>query len=677
MATVAGSGGVAAGTHGTKLWTPSNLKFNREQMMRFLVAHDFDQRQKIFEIWKEPLFHFTNNLKPRDEYRDITAKRVLRMLESGVCRARDLKENPLRFLALLEMTNYICSSFATKMGVQMSLFTGSIVNLGTEKHHKRFLDAVDRGEALGCFAMTELLHGSNVAGIQTTCEYRRETDDFILNTPNDGAQKYWIGNAACHGIYSTVFAKLIVDGEDKGVHAFVLQIRDPVTKHPLPGITVADCGSKIGLEGVDNGRFWFKSVKLPRDALLDRFAKIDNGKYVNLFGTPNKLFAATVGELVSGRVAIATGSLCTTQMCMLIAFRYASKRLQFGPPNKSEIPILDYSIHTINMMQILAKTISYRMTVNKLKEVYQQHVAKRGEDQELKRLVHVMSCGMKAVCSWHGLRAIQEFRELGGGHFYSVMSRMGVRQDMDIGTTYEGSNTVLLQQVASSLLKEFKDQFANGPVYGAAHYLNQRFTFALRDKNPVKSHMASEQELLDPTFWLHAFEYREFKMTRRVAKQLRTESKKMPFFDAWNKVLPQATELAIAYCDKLVVEESLGQINKAPSELRPVLYLNLAIFALSRLQENLGFFVVTRYLGRNKAEAIGPQLHALCYQLRTVALDLVECFGIPDHIVFSPHAFDYVAANRYEISKDGIQPMILTHPENTGRASMTATQKNV
>lgn len=51
----------------------------------------------------------------------------------------------------------------------------------------------------GCFGMTELGHGSNVMGIETTATYDPTTQEFVINTPSDSASKYWIGGAGQHG----------------------------------------------------------------------------------------------------------------------------------------------------------------------------------------------------------------------------------------------------------------------------------------------------------------------------------------------------------------------------------------------------------------------------------------------------------------------------------------------
>ena len=72
---------------------------------------------------------------------------------------------------------------------------------------------------------------------------------------------------------AVVFAQLITGGEARGVHALLVPIRD---EHgdPLPGVRLEDCGAKLGLNGVDNGRIWFDHVRVPRENLLDRYAQV-------------------------------------------------------------------------------------------------------------------------------------------------------------------------------------------------------------------------------------------------------------------------------------------------------------------------------------------------------------------------------------------------------------------
>lgn len=62
---------------------------------------------------------------------------------------------------------------------------------------------------------------------------------------------YFSGETATHAV---VFAILITpDGENHGLHAFFVQVRDMKTFENLPGVSIGDMGEKIGLNGVDNG----------------------------------------------------------------------------------------------------------------------------------------------------------------------------------------------------------------------------------------------------------------------------------------------------------------------------------------------------------------------------------------------------------------------------------------
>jgi acyl-CoA oxidase len=76
--------------------------------------------------------------------------------------------DPRRFLAHLETLSYADYSLAIKAGVHFTLCGGTVAKLGTAKHHEAILPKLNTLELTGCFSMTELGHGSNVAGIETT-----------------------------------------------------------------------------------------------------------------------------------------------------------------------------------------------------------------------------------------------------------------------------------------------------------------------------------------------------------------------------------------------------------------------------------------------------------------------------------------------------------------------------
>ena len=135
-------------------------------------------------------------------------------------------------IAAFQTLAYSDLSLLVKAGVQFGLFGGAILHLGSERHHREHLADIIAGRTLGCFAMTETGHGSNVQALETTATYDAETDEFVIQTPTESGRKDYIGNAAEHGHLAVVFAQLVVGGEGHGVHALIVPIRDQRRHRP-------------------------------------------------------------------------------------------------------------------------------------------------------------------------------------------------------------------------------------------------------------------------------------------------------------------------------------------------------------------------------------------------------------------------------------------------------------
>jgi acyl-CoA oxidase len=107
----------------------------------------------------------------------------------------------------------------------------------------RFISA----DILALILSVILGHGSNARGIETEAYYDVDTKEFVINSPTPTSQKFWIGNAAVHGNWATVFANLrLPDGTNEGFHAFLVPIRDR-EGNLLAGVGAADCGYKMGM----------------------------------------------------------------------------------------------------------------------------------------------------------------------------------------------------------------------------------------------------------------------------------------------------------------------------------------------------------------------------------------------------------------------------------------------
>ena len=69
--------------------------------------------------------------------------------------------------------------------------------------------------------------------METTATYDNDADEFLINTPTTVAQKYWITNSAVHAKWSAVFAQLLIDGKNHGIHGFLVRIRNEVRRAVL------------------------------------------------------------------------------------------------------------------------------------------------------------------------------------------------------------------------------------------------------------------------------------------------------------------------------------------------------------------------------------------------------------------------------------------------------------
>lgn len=153
------------------------------------------------------------------------------------------------------------------------MFMTCIRLLATDDQRNELLPKCYSLEVVGCYAQTEMGHGSDVQSLETTAIFDRKTDEIILNSPTISSAKFWPGDLGFVANWALVFARLLVDGEFQGVFPFLVQIRDATLK-PLPGIDVGDIGPKFGFLTKDNGYLMLSNIRIPRTNML--------GKYVSL-----------------------------------------------------------------------------------------------------------------------------------------------------------------------------------------------------------------------------------------------------------------------------------------------------------------------------------------------------------------------------------------------------------
>ncbi|WP_309648009.1 acyl-CoA dehydrogenase family protein [Nocardioides sp.] len=544
-------------------------------------------------------------------------------------------------------------SVLVKVGVQFGLFGGAILQLGTKEHHDAYLAPLITGELMGCFAMTESGHGSNVQALGTVATYDLATQEFVITTTTDDARKDYIGNAAKHAELAVVFAQLEVAGASEGVHAFVVPIREG--GEPCAGVRIEDDGLKMGLNGVDNGRLWFDQVRVPRTALLNRFADVTpSGVYESAIANPNKRFFTMLGTLVQGRVCVGGAGINASKVALAIATKYALRRRQFEASSEDEEElILDYGMHQRRLFPLLADTyalhFAQEVVASRLHDVFSGIT----DDEHTRRELESRAAGTKAYGTWHATRTIQECREACGGAGYLSINRFAsLKADTDVFTTFEGDNHVLLQLVAKGLLTDYSSGFSDLDQFGMVKFVAGLAVETVLERTAVHKLLErikdvlpggddgwdQEAGLLDPDYQLAMLRFREEHMLGGVARRLkRGIDQGMNPGVVFSRVQDHVIGAARAHVERLVLEAFVEKTRQLPEgDLKVALNLLCDLHALSTIEADRAWFMEHGRLTSQRSKAISREVSSLCRKIRPLAGDLVDAFGVPDAMLRSP-----------------------------------------
>ncbi|QDP97499.1 acyl-CoA oxidase [Microlunatus elymi] len=592
----------------------------------------------------------------RDGYRERVLQTLLQLTDAGATTLGF----PKRYggggdlgaaIAAFETMAFGDLSLLVKIGVQFGLFGGAILQLGTERRHDRYLADVVAGRLLGCFAMTEQGHGSDVQGLQTVARYDPGREQFIIDTPVDSAHKEFIGGAAAHARMAVVFAQLEVGGAGHGVHALLVDLRDR-NGRLLPGIRIVDDRQKIGLNGVDNGRIWFDRVTVDRENLLDRYASVSaDGVYSSPIESPDRRFFTMLGTLVQGRVSVAGASVNAAKVALTIAIRYADRRRQFTGPNGTEELLLDYGMHQRRLLPRLARTYGLHFAQEQLVAEYDDVFTHPDTaDPKRRRALEARAAGTKALGSWLATDTIQACREACGGAGYLSENRFdALRADTDVFTTFEGDNHVLLQLVAKGLLTNYASEFNDLDQLGmvrfvaghavetviertAAHSLMER----VRDLLPAGEDRGDARTgLLDPSYHSAMFRWREEHRIDGLARRLKRGAEDgMNAAELFSRCQQHAVEAAVAHVERQVLEAYEQKLASLPDGANKTALCQLRdLFALSVIEADRGWWMEHGRLSSQRAKAITREVDELLRKTRPLAVQLVDAFGVPEEAV--------------------------------------------
>ncbi|KAN0004500.1 hypothetical protein ACTFIZ_010652 [Dictyostelium cf. discoideum] len=603
--------------------------FDANSLNKYLFPYEPELKESLSTFWKnekillQPSFGLS-----LEQDRELSFNQFKRLMELATTHFGliDLERNPKKLAVFTQGYRFQNPSVTTLMGVHFSLFGASIVFLGSEEQRQKYIEKVEKLEIVGCFSLTELGHGSNVQSIETIAEYDHDKEEFIINSPTITSQKYFIGGSAKNATHTIIMAQLKVSGKMEGVHAFVARIRND-DGSLVKGVDIRDCGVKMALNGVDNGRIMFKDLHIPRDQLLNRFGGVNKaGIYTSPINPANKRFANTIGALVLGRYIVSIGSVAFSSVGLTTAIRYSFSRKQFqGSDPKFEKQLISYSSHRKRLIPHLANTYATHFSNNYLLDLLCEKEKKEKE-------IHILASALKAYSSWSTRDCLQECREACGGQGFLSENLIGnFKSETEIYTTFEGDNILLYQQVAKFMLSESR-------------------------KNPPADYQqpSNEQKQKTDRNYIRSFDFLSAALNSRLNQTIQYVTEKLSdsvsegsaIMDAWNDNGTYIVRLGVAYTEKTILDKFIPAVNNYPDEnTRNALKLLVSLYVLNIIDRD-NWFLKYQFISPQQSESISIQILELCKEIVPYSISLTDALGF-DHERLGPIAGDWISSNKF------------------------------
>lgn len=535
------------------------------------------------------------------------------------------------------------------------MFVPNIISLCDDEQQARWLPLCRDWRMIGCYAQTELGHGSNVRALETTATFLPESKggmkggSFVINSPSLTSYKFWPGTLGRTANHAMVIARLIDgNGLDRGMHNFLVPLRSMTDHKLLPGVKTGDIGPKIGYNVMDNGFASFDHVKIPRRNMAMRFAIVDeHGKYrkKTVSDAASKISYITMMQV---RAHICNEAGKNLAIACTIAIRYSAVRRQgFGEDGKKELQILDYKQQQHRLFPLMAMSYCFFFTG--------KYVLKRLKDIENKLLkheevtkaevadIHASSAGLKSYTTMVAADGMEDCRKACGGHGFLACSGLPelVLSYLQ-NPTVEGDNHMLPQQVVKVLLKLVQAvQTGKGldDYKACASYLLAASLQSIMHGQGQDSCVArSETEMMDlNTTLIPAFRHRAARLLVEVATQMKTDVMKgKSQQEAWNDALVLMARVSRAYSQLLLLhnfvegietEEQSGTVGSAESAVLGDLCRLCAVFWMER---ELGDFLEDGYMMAEHSKMVRSCVLKLLDTVRPNAVALVDARDFSD-----------------------------------------------
>ncbi|MFJ3818130.1 acyl-CoA dehydrogenase [Streptomyces sp. NPDC090056] len=375
----------------------------------------------------------------------------LRLVGDALGDPLELVRDPVRLACLHEWLAFVDPTLAAVATIHYNLFLGAL--LGPEGTWTRDVGDFTSVRQVGTFLLTEVAHGNDVAAMETTAVYDRETDSFVLRTPNAGAQKFMPNTSPVGGAKTgLVGARLIVDGIDRGVFLFMVHLTDAAGV--LPGIGVCRLPARLG-SPLDHSLTWFDGVRVGREAMLSGpHGRIDEqGVFSSDMPERRHRMMRSIARVPVGRVCVSAGTVGAARAGLVMAVRYGHNRHIAGLTESSRLPVFALRSHHGPLVEAI-------VTVYAMNMLYRE-AARRLSDREGPGAAEaeLFVSAAKAWITWRGREVAAQVRERCGAQALLVSNGI-VDQLMAVegAVTAEGDNQAIMAQVASGLLMRHRTE---------------------------------------------------------------------------------------------------------------------------------------------------------------------------------------------------------------------------
>jgi glutaryl-CoA dehydrogenase len=355
---------------------------DEERMVRDTVARFVDEQ--AIPLMREA---FEQHTFPRDLIPQVAELGLLgSSLEGYDCAGM----NGISYGLICQELERADSGLRSFVSVQSSLVMYPIYAYGSEEQKQRWLPAMARGEAIGCFGLTEPQGGSDPGNMKTHA--KKDGDDWILN-----GSKMWITNA------TIADAAVVWAITDEGVKGFIVE-------KDMPGFSSQEIENKFSLRASVTGALFFDSVRIPQANVLPGVSSLKG----------------PLSCLTQARYGIGWGVIGAAQACLDEVLRYTEDRVLFGRPLS----------HT-QTIQIRMADMARRITTAQLLSLQLGRLKDRGE----------MRPAQVSLAKWNTCRAAidsaRDARDILGGSGISA-EYVPVRHMLNLESviTYEGTETV-------------------------------------------------------------------------------------------------------------------------------------------------------------------------------------------------------------------------------------------